>query len=206
MTPPDPSSDRRERVKQMLANSYPRVREEDREPLPSSVLAELRGEKSDGSAKTERDSFWQRLGALLRGPQALGLGAAAALVLVAVFAILPDTRNNGGDGDPTRSGGTTPPDSPLVILHGLSDAQFEAVRAAPLLRGQWTEVPDGQELAAFQEEKRGPQLIVVDGTNGTITMPFSTDDPPPEIEFDQNTDLKEVLLNLLSDLAEGSSE
>lgn len=204
MTSPDPASERRERVKQLLADSYPRVAKSEREPLPPRILAELQGRATEKSSP-ERDSFVQRLLAFLRGPQALGLGAAAALVVVAVIALLPErsTPTTDTGGEVIRSGGTTPTAPPLIVLHGLSDAQLTALRASPLFRPeQLTVVPAGQDLASFTEANRRPQLIVVDGSANTITMPFYEAEPFAPLAFDAGTDLETVLLDLLGELAQ----
>lgn len=198
MNPSDPS-ERVERMKQVLADSYPRVAEGQRkEPLPESVRSALRG---PAVRETPSASFLDRLLSFFRGPQLAAIGVTAVVVLVAVFTLGPREQDAKDGPDTMRStGGGTVSLPSLVVLHGLSAEQSAALQASGYFRPeQLLAVPAGQELAAFLEANRRPNLIVVDGTQGTISAPFATAEGPAAMTFTSGeTDLAPPVLDMLA--------
>ncbi len=203
MNSSDPT-DRLERMKKVLGESYPRVIDERRkDPLPASVRAELGATSGSGAPK----SGWaERLLSWLRGPQLVALGAAAVVVLVAVIALGPADKDDGA-GQAMRSGGGTASAPPVVVLRGLDEAQLAALRDSGYFRPeQLLVVPAGMDLPTFLAGNRQPNLILVDASAGEISAPFAGDSGPAAVPFEPGeSDLAPLLLDMLADLPEPES-
>lgn len=205
MNAPD-SQERLERLKQLLADSYP-SRAEKPEPLPESIRAALRG----GSAPPVRAAsvkapLLERLLSLFRGPQLVALGAVAVVVLVAVIALNPPGTSTDGTGNGTtmRSTGSEAGLPPVVVLHGLDPALAEELETSGYFReGQLLRVdPDG-DLTAFLESHRRPNLVLVDGSKGgmvELSAPFAGDDARTPVAFGPDEDLAGSILEILAGL------
>ena len=204
MNPTDPS-DRAERMKKVLADSYPRVAEGHRkEPLPESVRAALAGNPRTAPKSVP---FIEKLLSLLRGPQLAGLGAAAVLIIAAVVLTRPpaDIGNTGNGGtDTIRSGGGAVSEPSLIVLHALTEPQSAALRSSGYFRPEQLLVtPAEGDLAAFLETMRRPNLVLADGDTGEISAPFAGDDGPAPVPFaNDDTDLAPLLLDMLAELPE----
>lgn len=204
MNPADPS-ERLERMKKVLADSYPRVAEGHRkEPLPGSARAALAG-----NPRTEPKalSFFEKLLSLLRGPQLAALGSAAVLVIAAVVLTRPpaDTGNTGiGGTDTMRSGGGAVSEPSLIVLHALTEPQSAALLSSGYFRPEQVLVaPADGDLTTFLETKRRPNLVLADGDTGEISAPFAGLDGPSPISFtSDDTDLAPLLLDMLAKLPE----
>lgn len=205
MNPSDPS-ERVERMKQVLADSYPRAAAGQRkEPLPESVRAALRG---PAVRETSSVSLLDRLLSFFRGPQLAAIGVTAVLVIVALLALGPPEQDAKDGTDTMRSGGGSVSLPSLVVLHGLSAEQSAALQSSGYFRPeQLLAVPAGQELAAFLEANRRPNLIVVDGTKGTITAPFAAAEGPAAMTFTGGeTDLAPQVLDMLAKVPQPDAE
>lgn len=198
MTPSDPSPERRDRMKQVLADSYPRVAKGNREPLPDSVLSEITGKRT-AAEPARAEGIIARLSALFRSPAALGLGAAAALVLVAVITFYPTDKNGP---DQMRTTDLPSPDAALVLLHDLTESQLEEFRLF-FQPNQLVIVGPNETLdAVIATLKERPRLIVVDGITETISTPFAGPDAPPPITFSPGQGgLPTIVLDLDGDLS-----
>lgn len=204
MNPTDPS-DRAERMKKILADSYPRVAEGHRkEPLPESVRAALAG---NPRPETKAVPFFEKLLSLLRGPQLAGLGAAAVLVIAAVVLTRPPVEiNNPGNGgtDTMRSGGGVVSEPSLIVLHALTEPQSAALQSSGYFQPEQLLVaPTEGDLAAFLASKRRPNLVLADGDTGEISAPFAGEDAPAPVAFaSDDNDLAPLLLDMLAQLPE----
>ncbi|WP_193213830.1 hypothetical protein [Luteolibacter marinus] len=207
MNPSDPS-ERLERMKQVLADSYPRVSgQHGREPLPESVRVALGGQVRSAPDKVP---FFEKLFSLLRGPQLAAVAVTAMLVIAAVILTRPPSgvETGGSKGQDFRSGGGTAGLPSLVVLHQLGAAQTEALESSGYFRPeQLAVVPAGDDLAAFLESNKRPNLLLVDGATGEITAPFAGDTGPAAISFaGDETDLAPRILDLLAELPEPADE
>lgn len=205
MNPSDPS-ERIERMKRVLADSYPRVAEgRAKEPLPESVRAALRG---PAVRETAAAPFLERLLSFFRGPQLAALGLTAVLVIAAVLNFGPRENGAGNTTDTMRSGGGTAGLPSLVVLHGLSAEQTAALQASGYFRPeQLLAVPAGQDVAAFLEAQRRANLVLVDGTKGTISAPFAAADGPAATAFaGGETDLAPLVLDMLAKVPQTADE
>jgi hypothetical protein len=192
------SSDRLERVKEALAQSYARVRDEDREPLPSAAREIL--EKLEMPVQQREASWWQRLHRFFQGPQLIGLGAAAMLVVAAVIMLPRGTVEpgitRGGGGQTMRSGDDTREASLLVILKDLDPTQVQAIRESGYFRDQQIfEMTSGGNL----EKYRDRQLVLVDGASGEISTPFA-ELPIKESFSTKDPELASLILDIIAEL------
>jgi len=189
------SSDRLERVKEALAQSYSRVRDEDREPLPSAAREILA--KQEASIQERKTSWWQRLHRFFQGPQLIGLGAAAMLVVAAVI-MFP---RGGADptvpkGQPMRSGGDSQEASLLVVLKDLDPTQVQAIRESGYFReNQLLELAASGSLESYRDR----QLVLVDGASGEISTPFA-ELPIKESFSTEDPELASLILDIIAEL------
>lgn len=191
---------RLERVKQVLADSFPRTADgQEKEPLPASVRAALQG---PAARETAPGSFVERVLAWFRGPQLAAVAVTAVLVLVAVLQFGAEDPAAPDTADTTRSGGGSTELPPVIVLHGLSTEQVEGLKASGYFRPeQLLVVPAGDALGAFLESHRRPHLVLVDGTGGEITLPFAGDGAPAATALPaDNGELAPLLLDLLGSL------
>jgi hypothetical protein len=206
---PDPS-ERRERVKQVLADSYPRLAEGQRkEALPASVRAALAGSAAPAARREAAgESLLDKLLSFFRGPQLAALGVAAVLAIVAVVMTRPPVESPGDGKQTMRSGGGGAGLPSRVVLHGLSEEQAEALKSSGYFRPeQLLVVPAGQDLAAFLETQRRPNLVLVDGIKGTLSAPFATAEGPAAITFESGeSDLAPRILDLLAEIPSPEDE
>jgi hypothetical protein len=201
MNAPD-NQDRLERLKQVLADSYPqRPDERTREPLPESVRAVLRG-GTESRAEAAKAPLMERLLSFFRGPQWMALGAAAVVVLVAVIALnRPADPTTPGTGNTMRNTGNGAGLPSLVVLHELDDARATALKDSGYFRDdQLLRVAPGADLTAFLESHRRPNLVLVDGATGEISTPFAGDSSAAPISFGSEDDLTDPLLEILATL------
>lgn len=200
MNPTDPS-ERVERMKKILADSYPRVAEAHlKEPLPSSARAALAG-----NPRTEPKpiSFIEKVLSLLRGPQLTAIGAAAVLVIAAIVMTRPPA-DIGNNRDTMRSGGGSVSEPSLIVLYSLTESQSAALMSSGYFRPEQLLVaPANGDLTDFLESKRRPNLILADGATGEITAPFAGEDAPAPVSFaSHDADLAPLLLDMLAKLPE----
>jgi hypothetical protein len=191
---------RLERMKQVLAESFPRTAEgQEKEPLPASVRAALQG---PAARETAPVSFVERVLAWFRGPQLAMVAVTAVLVLFAVVQFGPGDKPATGGTDTMRSGGGTAELPPVIVLHGLSSEQVDGLKASGYFRPeQLLVVPAGEALDGFLESHRRPQLVLVDGTGGEITLPFAGEGGPAATAIPaDNGELAPLLLDLLGNL------
>jgi hypothetical protein len=204
MNRPD-NPERLERLKQVLADSYPeRPDERTREPLPESVRDALRGGTA-ARAEAAKAPLMERLLSVFRGPQLMALGAAAVVVLVAVIALNPPGPPDApGDGGKTmRSTGNGAGLPSVVVLHGLDDARAAALEESGYFReDQLLKPGPDTDLDAFLKTHRRPNLVLVDGTAGEISTPFAADPDKVVVSFDVGDDLADAILEILANLPE----
>ena len=165
------SPDKIERMKEVLADSYPKAPEEERQALPAAARQLL--EKSSPETLVEdSQSLWQRLREFLRGPQLIGLGAAALVVVMAAlhFAGKPPTEISDPSGTSFRSGaGEELPDM-LVVMTRLNEEQTDAIQNSGYFRKeQLVTLGADDDLEQYKDH----QVVLIDGASGEITTPFS---------------------------------
>ena len=193
------SPDKIERMKEVLADSYPKTAEKDRQALPAAAR-QLLEKNSPGKAAEETQSLWQRLREFLRGPQLIGLGAAAVLVVVVALQLGGDPATDPTDPNGTsfRSGAGDNLPSMLVVMKNLNDEQAEAIRSSGYFRDEQLLVLEAEDDL---QEYRDHQVVLVDGSIGEITTPFAVTKFTEKIESDPE-DLPTQVLDLLSAITE----
>lgn len=166
------SPDKIERMKEVLADSYPKTAEEDRRPLPAAAK-QLLEKSSPKTTEADSQSLWQRLREFLRGPQLIGLGAAAVLVIMVAlqFAGDPPIETTDPTGTSFRSGGGEELPAQLVVLRNLSDQQVGLIQGSGYFQKEQVLVLDADD--DFQNY-RDHQVVLLDGSTGEITTPFAS--------------------------------
>jgi|GEM_PF-4163428 len=206
------TNERIERLKQVLADSYPQQAEgQEREPLPESIRAALRGERvAEPRPEPLKASWIERLGNFFRTPQLAAVAATAMVVLLAVLVLNRPGLSTAGGPDGGQDIRSTGPDAGLpsvVVLHRLGDDRAAELESSGYFReGQLLRVPDGTELGAFLESQRRPNLVLVDGETGEISTPFAGDGTSAAVPFAAADDLAGRILDALSELPESGEE
>lgn len=189
-------------MKEVLAESYPQVDEENRESLPPAALEILKG---SSQSAPEKSSWPDRLRSLLHGPQLMGLGAAAVLILSVVF-LYPrhhDTPGNEPNTVNMRSGQGGEIQTLIVVLRGLTPEQISAVQESGFFKEpQLLILKTGETLPA----NLANQLVVVDGSQSLISSPSHQEligehQLPEDIQ-----DLPSLLLDLIAELPTDSEQ
>lgn len=210
---PTPDPERLERVKEVLAESFPQVPAHAQESLPESVLREL-GVSERESARSAKpapsESFLDRLLQWMRGPQALGAGA-VALLLIGVLVFLP-AREEGGGGDPVVPGDggagrvlrspvkkVTGPS--MIVFHGVLAERVQEIVDSEIFRPEhMVTVEEGADLEAVLTEHRRLNLVLVDGTVGEVSLPFYSGDDLKPIALTPELELLDEVLRFLAKL------
>ncbi|BCX48239.1 hypothetical protein HAHE_21470 [Haloferula helveola] len=211
---PSDSNDRIERLKQVLADSYPqRAEGRAKEPLPESVLAALEGREARTPSPTvAKASFFEKVAAMFRTPQLAAVGMAAVVVIAAVWIFNPfgSTTTDPGPGPGPQDFRSPGGDSKasIVIVTGLSDEQVSELQDSGYFReDQLVVVPSDSDLQSALEANRRPNLVLVDGGIGEISTPFAGDDGPDALAFSSDDDdLAELILETLAELPEPADE
>ena len=185
------SPDKIERMKKVLADSYPKPAENDRQALPAAAR-QLLEKSSPQTTDADSQSIWQRVREFLRGPQLIGLGAAAIVVIMATlhFVSKPPTEITDPSGPSFRSGaGDELPDM-IVVMKNLNEQQTEAIKNSGYFREEQLVILGTEDDL---QEYRDHQVVLVDGTSGEITTPFSPTGSTQSMESDPDELASQVL-------------
>ncbi|YCM44308.1 hypothetical protein V2O64_23675 [Verrucomicrobiaceae bacterium 227] len=166
------SPDKIERMKAVLAKSCPKPPGEDRQALPAAARQLLEKSSSNSSSGASL-SWWQRLQGILQGPQLIGLGAAAVLLIMVAlhFSNKPPTEIVNPKGQAMRSGGDEKLPALLVVLKNLNDQQAETIQSSGYFQeDQIVTLDAGDDLQKYRDH----QVVLIDGASNKITTPFAT--------------------------------
>ena len=189
------SPDKIERMKEVLADSFPKTAEEDRQALPAAARQLLEKSSPAATEEAHTQSIWQRVGEFLRGPQLIGLGAAALVVVMATlhFSNPSTTETPEPSGPSFRSGSGEDLPAQLVVLKNLSANQTKAIQDSGYFQKEQVVILGTEELETYQDH----QVVLVDGTTGEITTPFATTTSPQTMA----SDLDELVSQIVDALA-----
>lgn len=156
-----PTSDPHEELKALLASSFHSEEADDTPPLPQGLRDRIRDQYSKKAttsvASPETQSFFEKLFSLFKTPAYAG--AAAALVLLAVVAVVLNLDNNrevmrGGSGEKTAV---------TIYLVGLDDTARETLNNSKLF------AEDALKVATLTEALNAANpKIIVNGESDTI--------------------------------------